>query len=217
MMQARVVLFDVGGPLYDDIGFYRTVLAVIHERQKDVSDTDYWCEYDACRRAQTGQFVVHLITRFVGAGEVARLRARVGALWRYPPEALHGDVRDTLAALAPRVRLGIVANQASWIRETLARDQIAGWFSIWALAGEVGARKPDPRLFGHALAQAGVAAGDCAMVGDRLDDDVLGARNLGIRGIWLLRGEAPDQPTPAQEQQADAVVRSLAELPRLFT
>jgi putative hydrolase of the HAD superfamily len=34
-----------------------------------------------------------------------------------------------------------------------------------------------------------------------------------MRAIWMLRGEAPDRPTPEQLAEADGSVRTLAELP----
>jgi len=51
------------------------------------------------------------------------------------------------------------------------------------------------------------------MVGDRLDYDVRPAKLVGMRAIWMLRGEAPDQPTPDQLEEADGSVHTLAELP----
>ena len=46
------------------------------------------------------------------------------------------------------------------------------------------------------------------MVGDRLDYDVRPAKRVGMRAIWMLRGEAPDEPTPEQLAEADGAVRS---------
>jgi FMN phosphatase YigB (HAD superfamily) len=57
-----------------------------------------------------------------------------------------------------------------------------------------------------------VAAATAVMVGDRLDYDVRPAKRVGMRAIWMLRGEAPDRPTPAQLAEADGSVRSLADL-----
>ncbi len=51
------------------------------------------------------------------------------------------------------------------------------------------------------------------MVGDRLDNDIAPAAAQGMRGVWLLRGEAPDDPTPEQLSRADVAVRTLLELP----
>jgi putative hydrolase of the HAD superfamily len=50
------------------------------------------------------------------------------------------------------------------------------------------------------------------MLGDRLDYDVRPAKAAGMRAVWVLRGEAPDDPTPAQLAEADAAVRDLTEV-----
>jgi putative hydrolase of the HAD superfamily len=34
-----------------------------------------------------------------------------------------------------------------------------------------------------------------------------------MRTIWMLRGEAPDDPTPDQLAETDGAIRGLAELP----
>jgi FMN phosphatase YigB (HAD superfamily) len=62
------------------------------------------------------------------------------------------------------------------------------------------------------VAAAGTLPERCAMVGDRLDNDVEPARRQGMKGVWLLRGEAPDEPTPEQLSRADAAVRTLGEI-----
>src|SRR4029453_3068607 len=45
--------------------------------------------------------------------------------------------------------------------------------------------KPDPSIFEAALAALGVEAGEAAMVGDSFEDDIEGARALGMRAILL--------------------------------
>ena len=51
------------------------------------------------------------------------------------------------------------------------------------------------------------------MVGDRLDYDIRPAKHVGLKVIWMLRGEAPDDPTPEQLAETDGAIRGLAELP----
>lgn len=48
--------------------------------------------------------------------------------------------------------------------------------------------KPEPILYQYALAQLGVTAEDTIAIGDRLDTDILGAVNAGIRSILVLTG-----------------------------
>ena len=54
------------------------------------------------------------------------------------------------------------------------------------------------------------------MIGDRLDYDVRPAKAAGMRAVWVLRGEAPDDPTPGQLAQADASVLDLVNVPTLL-
>ena len=52
---------------------------------------------------------------------------------------------------------------------------------------EVGAQKPDPRIFAVALERLGVSADAAVMVGDAWATDIEGARRAGIRPVWLNR------------------------------
>ena len=57
-----------------------------------------------------------------------------------------------------------------------------------ALASRVhGKTKPDPTIFRAALARLEVEPADAAMVGDSLEDDIAGAREVGIRAVLLDR------------------------------
>jgi putative hydrolase of the HAD superfamily len=59
------------------------------------------------------------------------------------------------------------------------------------IAGEVGAAKPDPRLFESACAALGCEPSEVMHVGDRLRTDAIGAHEAGLTGVWLDRGVAP--------------------------
>jgi HAD superfamily hydrolase (TIGR01662 family) len=208
-----VVFLDVGGPLYRDGPYYEALLRAIREERPDADPEAFWAEFQACRRDQRGLFTRRLVGLFLRPERHGDVVARGRELWEYPPDALQPDVHQALPELASRYRLGVLANQRTWIRKAMARDGIDRYFDVWAVSEEVGVEKPEPGIFEHALRRAGAAAGRCAMVGDRLDNDVEPARRHGMKGVWLLRGEAPDEPTAAQLSLADAAVRSLGELP----
>lgn len=208
-----VVFLDVGGPLYGDRPYYEGLLAAIREIRPDADQAAFWAEFEAARADQRGPFTRRLSLLFVGEDDYPKVVERGRELWAYPPDSLQPDVRPALEALAVEYRLGVLANQEPWIRDTMRRDGIDGFFDVWAVSGELGVEKPDPGIFEHALAQAGVPAARCAMVGDRLDNDILAAKRHGMRGVWMLRGEAPPQPTEEQLSRVDASVRTLEELP----
>ena len=121
-----------------------------------------------------------------------------------------------LEALEGRFRLGVIANQPSSVRQAMARDGLTRFFEVWGVSDDLGLQKPDPKLFSHVLHTAGVSPAGTVMLGDRLDYDVRPAKAAGMHAVWVLRGEAPDEPTPAQLAQADASIDDLGEVPALL-
>lgn len=208
-----VVFLDVGGPIYDDVCYARALLDVLRERGAVVTDAEFWREYDRCRARQAG-LTAPLAHRFIGVhADPAAVAAAASLRWHCPPTALYGDVLPTLARLAGRYRLGVLANQPVSTRSLLERDGIARFIEVWAISGEVGLAKPDPAIFAFALREAGCSPAEAVYVGNRLDNDVRPAKAAGLRTVWLLRGEAPARPTRRQLAEPDAVVSALAELP----
>jgi HAD superfamily hydrolase (TIGR01509 family) len=210
----EMVFLDIGGVLYEDGVYARSWQRALREAGATFTDEAFDAEYRAARAAQAGSFRRRLTRRFLGeAAQVDGVEAIAARYWAYPPDALLDDVRPCLEMLAGRYRLGIVANQPSHVRAAMERDGLDRYFEVWGVSDDVGLEKPDPRLFSHVLYVAGVAPPRAAMVGDRLDYDVRPAKAAGMSAIWMLRGEAPDDPTPAQLAEADASIHGLDELP----
>jgi HAD superfamily hydrolase (TIGR01549 family) len=210
----RVVLLDIGGVMYDDSVYARSWSRALRASGAEFSDADFDREYAAARAAQSGSFRRRLTERFLGAdADIEPVERIARRTWAYPSEALYPDVIPCLEALAGRYRLGILANQPSLVREALERDGIDRFMEVWGVSDDVGFAKPDPRLFAHVLYLAGEAPPHVAMVGDRLDYDIRPARRIGMRTVWVLRGEAPDDPSREQLAEADIAVHGLHELP----
>ena len=57
---------DVGGPLYDDRPYYRSILHALREMGASMSDEAYAREYERCRQAQDGSFRRRLAHAFLG-------------------------------------------------------------------------------------------------------------------------------------------------------
>jgi HAD superfamily hydrolase (TIGR01509 family) len=120
------------------------------------------------------------------------------AAWE-PGIALVGTAHALLESLRDRgLKLAIVANhwpEPAWVfREEIERLGVAERVDAIVLSGEVGVRKPDPRIFLAALAALGVEPAEAAFVGDRLEADVAGAAALGMTTIQALWFNADDTP-----------------------
>jgi len=208
------VFLDIGGVLYDDRVYAEAWRRALREAGGSFSDAAFEDEYAACRASQDRSFRVHLATTFLGPGaDVRVLETMASRYWHYPPSALHVDVVPTLIALRDGgYRLGVIANQPSQVRAAMERDGLVPFFEVWGVSDDLGLHKPDPALFRRTLELAGAAGERAVMVGDRLDYDMRPARSAGMHTVWLLRGEAPDDPTPAQLAEPDVAIEELQQL-----
>jgi len=215
MDDPEIVFLDVGGTLYDDAHYHRALLTTIRELGGRVEDEEFDREYERWRARPGGSFRQLMAKRFLGEDvDLALLEETMRKYWHYPEGALMPGAMEALRALEGRYRLGIIADQEVTIRQALRRDGVEPFIDVWCISAEIGMEKPDPRVFALATSRAGLAdPADAVMVGDRLDDDMRPAREVGMRTVWVLTGKAPPNPTPAQLAEPDVWIRGLAELP----
>jgi HAD superfamily hydrolase (TIGR01549 family) len=209
----EIVFLDIGGVLYDDTVYARAWHRALRDAGARFTDEEFDEVYSRARAEQSGSFRRKLTARFLPGGDLRELERLAARYWHYPPSARYDDVLPCLEELRDRYRLGVIANQPGEVRSALGRDGLEGFFEVWGVSDELGVGKPDPALFDLSVRTAGVAPRSAVMVGDRLDYDIRPAKAVGMRAVWMLRGEAPDEPTLEQLAEADAAIRSLTELP----
>ena len=69
------------------------------------------------------------------------------------------------------LRLAVLSDIHVDIRPAFAAARLAGLVDVFSLSVELGAQKPDPRVFGATLAALGTAASETLIVGDRSHPD----------------------------------------------
>jgi HAD superfamily hydrolase (TIGR01549 family) len=212
-MAIEIVFLDIGGVLYDDTVYARAWHRALRDGGARFTDAEFDEEYARARTEQSGSFRRRLVARFLPEGDLRELEALAGRYWHYPPSALYDDALPCLEELKGSYRLGVIANQPGEVRTAMRREGLEPFFEVWGVSDDLGVGKPDPALFELAVKAAGVAPDAGVMVGDRLDYDIRPAKRVGMRTIWMLRGEAPDEPTTEQLAETDGAVRGLAELP----
>jgi putative hydrolase of the HAD superfamily len=90
---------------------------------------------------------------------------------------------DLIRLLKPHYRLGLISNTNPWHFEYAIRpSEVYPLFESVTLSCEVGAMKPDRRLFDDALGKLALEPEDCVFIDD-LRPFVEAARALGMRGV----------------------------------
>ncbi|WIE65687.1 HAD family hydrolase [Curtobacterium sp. MCLR17_036] len=120
------------------------------------------------------------------------------------PTELYPDALPCLQALRDAGWIvGIAGNQPTGVEERLRDVGLAADFTASSAAW--GVAKPDRRFFERVVDASGLDARALLYVGDRLDNDVLPARSVGMRTAFLRRG-------PWGHLHADRAETALADL-----
>ena len=99
---------------------------------------------------------------------------------------LYEDVLPTFANLREHeLRLGLVSNTGRDLEAFVRHHGLEVDAAVSSASH--GKTKPHPTIFHAALRSLDVAAPEAAMVGDSVEDDVEGARSVGMRAVLLDR------------------------------
>lgn len=116
----------------------------------------------------------------------ARYLTHYEASWR-----TYADVMPTLATLNAeygQLRLGTITNgDADQQRHKLERVGLHCLLQHATISSDVGAAKPDAKIFRTACADLQLRPSQVVYVGDRLQTDARAAIDAGLHGVWLDR------------------------------
>ena len=227
-MSIRAVLFDVGGPIDTEVTGERLIDEAIHAELEadgiDVSGT----EYEAANAWAVDSFAPRTyeaiiwkladrredVARRVMDRFRARFRQRVGE--RPPGHDLFEErpgIRDLLGDLQNRgLLLAIVANQGEATLPKLEARGLAHFFQHMGMTGLTGLVKPDVRVFLRAADALGVEPEDCVVVGDRVDNDIVPAKSVGMKAVLFRTGRHRNQMPRSHMEIPDATVETVDEL-----
>jgi HAD superfamily hydrolase (TIGR01549 family) len=222
MPTPRAVIFDVDftiakpGPDLGPEGYVR--LGARYGLELDAA------RYDAARRAAFAAlhhhpeldhdqeiwilFTERIIEGMGGSGDTYAAAAEMTANWEHARHfELFGDVRPALAALrAAGIKLGLLSNTERDLGLFVAHHDLG--VDAVLTSRLHGKTKPHETIFRRMLELLDVLAVDAVMVGDTIEDDVEGARAVGMRAILVDR--------ECLYPEADDRLDDLSALPRVL-
>ena len=105
--------------------------------------------------------------------------------------------------------LGVITSGPEYQRLKLRIAGLDKYFNVIVTRDDVGAIKPEAKIFLYALEALGVTGAESAMIGDSLSQDVYGAKNVGMTAIWINRNGDKGY------NMADYEIRTLHELRKI--
>ena len=204
-MDIQWIFFDVGSTLVDETEAYD------HRVRDMIEHTDItFSAFDEKRIELAKQGLD-------GNSEAIRFFGLRKTPWHSEDEIPFADAQETLAFLKERgYHLGIIANQVAGTAQRLEAWGLLTYFDVVVASAELGVAKPNSLIFEKALEMAGCQPQRSVMVGDRLDNDILPAKTLGMKTVWIRNGLSKYQHRDLAKNTADWIIEDLADLQEIF-
>jgi putative hydrolase of the HAD superfamily len=209
----RAVLFDIGGPLDLEEAFEAAIDADIRACLARDGFQVTEAAWQAANRRAVDTYAPSLyrsvIWQLTGGDLEKSLRVYHWMQGRGDTRRdlfeLRPGITDVLAALKARgLRLGLAANQPMWALTSLSKHGLGQYFENEGISAVYGYRKPDIRLFLRACQDLAVEPAECIMAGDRIDNDIVPAKLLGMGTVLIRTGRHREQQPRSWDERPDA-------------
>lgn len=198
------IFFDMGSTLIDE------TLAMAHRIREVIEGTEITFEQFTQKK------IFYAKQNKPADLETIKFYGLTKTPWHKEDERLFPDTIECLQELHEYYKIGIIANQSLGSEERLKKFGIWKYIDILVASAEEGIAKPDKRIFETALARAGCKPEEAAMVGDRLDNDIIPANDLGMYTIWIKQGNWVYASPREKLEYPDWTISSLKELENLM-
>ena len=194
------LFFDVGSTIVDEH------LAYEHRMREiaDSANTTYTNVYEMA--------ITFYKQNKKGDLETAKLLGVELTKWHKEDEILYEDASKCLEILSSQYKIGIIANQSLGTKERLERHGVLQYIDLVIASAEEGVAKPDKKIFEIALERSNCKPYDAVMIGDRIDNDIIPAKVLGMHTIWIKQGFGQYWNITEEVEKADCTVNSLMEI-----
>lgn len=132
--------------------------------------------------------------------------------WHDEDEILYKDTDKCLKLLSNKYKIGIIANQSLGTKDRLEKHGILQYIDLVIASAEEGVSKPDKRIFKIALERSKCEPDQAIMIGDRIDNDIVPAKSLGMHTIWIKQGFGQYWNITIEEEKPNYVVNDINEI-----
>jgi putative hydrolase of the HAD superfamily len=120
-----------------------------------------------------------------------------------PELVLMEGINDVIPALSKCFNIGILGQYDRKLIDLLEANDLIKFFTYTYTQEQFNITKPDPRYFEQILSKAKVKAGESIMVGDRIDKDIIPAKQIGMKTVRIKLGLHKNQTARVPEENPD--------------
>jgi putative hydrolase of the HAD superfamily len=131
---------------------------------------------------------------------------------RKPPHKLTSGFESEVRAICRNFKVGIAGQYGQELLDLLEKRSILDCFTYRLTQDDFSITKPDLRYYEQIVEACGVDPQQCIMVGDRIDKDIIPAKQLGMKTILIRVGLHKNQKPRIPLEIPDAELESVSGL-----
>jgi len=131
---------------------------------------------------------------------------------RKPSLKLTQELENEVRAICRDFKLGIAGQYGKDVLELLEKESILNCFAYHFTQDDFPITKPDPRYYEQIMKKCRVDPKESIMVGDRIDKDIIPARQVGMKTILVRAGFYKNQQPRIPFEIPDVVLDSISAL-----
>ncbi len=230
-MRYKHVFFDLDHTLWDFATNSRQALQHIFEENKlaergvatfekfydkyvPINDR-YWARYHngivTKEKLRHGRFYDTLKEFNIQDAALAEVMAESYLTLSPQMTALFPGAVEVLQYLQEKYKLHLITNgfaEVQWVK--IENSGLKPFFEHIIISEEVGTQKPDKAIFEIAMNRAATHAGECVMIGDNYNTDIIGAQNAGMDQVYF------NPESTKKRQTATYEINTLIELKEIL-
>lgn len=195
-MATTTVLLDAGGVILDESEHEKAIAKLIIQTLKPIEDgycaERYHEDIDQAVKAYCPRTYQYVLWKYL-RGDVQlfdELWAKCMNAWehRRPELRLMNGIAEEIKSISKRFDIALAGQYGKDILSLLDSHGLLDCLSYQLTQDDFAITKPDPRYYEQILAAIGTRGEQSIMVGDRIDKDVIPARQVGMKTIRLRTG-----------------------------
>ena len=224
MQKYTTVFFDLFNTLISvgevpaSIGrFTADILGFDHEQWNTAC---FSAKHEICRPTEHEE-VLHTLAKNIDP-DINPERVKEATLHRqrrfdYALQQVRNDVLDVLRQLKGHgIKLCLVSNASTAEVAAWSDSPLASLFDNALFSCECGLKKPDIKIFQHALEQMESDKHNCLFVGDGGSDELVGAYQTGLTTVLTTQFSVKHRIEKVRQQQGAAIVHEIGHISGVF-
>jgi putative hydrolase of the HAD superfamily len=228
----KAVLFDLDDTLYDYVPAHELALEVVAKRSKEIISTskeEFLELYSSARKHFMEElaslpayhsrtlYFQRIIEKKLGKPSAEKTLELYNIYWETFLESI--KPREGLIELLQylkekKIKVGIATNMTTYAQlKKIASLGISSYLDCIVTSNEVGSEKPKSPIFLVALHKIGCSASEALFVGDDPENDIKGARKVGMKTILIKTSK---NSIDAHKVGADFVITNLLEIKNIL-